>query len=282
MNITSATLNRAAAAAAALAGLIYIVIQFVHPADVVESLTTQRWITVHLFSFTMAVLALIGITGIYLRQIRQFGLLGLIASAMLALFFVLQAAYTFTEALVAPLIAVDAPQLATGVAGLFGREPAMSDLGILGGLPLIGLVLYVGGGLLFGVSIIRARVLSRGAGVLLVAAAAVTPVAGALLPHTLERLAALPMGAALIWLGWSLWSHRTPTARPVYEIRLQGQLGQRFSDWFEGFTLTNESDGTTTLAGPVTDQAALHGLLRRVGDLGVTLISVNDLETEKS
>ncbi|MCU1509000.1 MAG: hypothetical protein JWR53_702 [Glaciihabitans sp.] len=60
-----------------------------------------------------------------------------------------------------------------------------------------------------------------------------------------------------------------------YEIRLHGQLDQRWSDWFEGFTLTNESDGTTTLAGPEIDQAALHGLLRRVGDLGLTLISLN-------
>lgn len=60
-----------------------------------------------------------------------------------------------------------------------------------------------------------------------------------------------------------------------YEIRLGGQLDQRWSDWFEGFTLTNQHDGTTTLTGPVVDQAALHGLLRRIGDLGVTLISVN-------
>ena len=60
-----------------------------------------------------------------------------------------------------------------------------------------------------------------------------------------------------------------------YEIRLHGQLDQRWSDWFGGFTLTNQSDGTTTLTGPVIDQAALHGLLRRVGDLGVTLISLN-------
>lgn len=73
-----------------------------------------------------------------------------------------------------------------------------------------------------------------------------------------------------------------PTNDPVdsdrYEIRLNGQLDQRWSDWFEGFTLTNESDGTTTLTGNVIDQAALHGLLRRVGDLGVTLISVNPID----
>ncbi len=68
-----------------------------------------------------------------------------------------------------------------------------------------------------------------------------------------------------------------PVATDRYEIRLEGQLDQRWSDWFEGFALTNESDGTTTLTGHVIDQAALHGLLRRVGDLGVTLLSVNTI-----
>ncbi len=67
-----------------------------------------------------------------------------------------------------------------------------------------------------------------------------------------------------------------------YEIRLEGQLDQRWSDWFEGFTLTNLSDGTTALTGPVIDQAALHGLLRRVGNLGVSLISLNVTEETKA
>jgi hypothetical protein len=66
-----------------------------------------------------------------------------------------------------------------------------------------------------------------------------------------------------------------PADTDRYEIRLEGQLDQRWTDWFEGFALTTESDGTTTLTGRVIDQAALHGLLRRVGDLGVTLISIN-------
>jgi hypothetical protein len=73
------------------------------------------------------------------------------------------------------------------------------------------------------------------------------------------------------------------TTRPAdssrYEIRLAGQLDERWSDWFEGFTLTNEIGGNTTITGPVLDQAALHGLLRRVGDLGIALISVNVLDS---
>lgn len=74
--------------------------------------------------------------------------------------------------------------------------------------------------------------------------------------------------------------HVAPLGRgelDTYEIRLQGQLDACWTDWFDGFRLTEENDGTTTLTGPVVDQAALHGLLRRVGDLGATLISVNVL-----
>ena len=67
----------------------------------------------------------------------------------------------------------------------------------------------------------------------------------------------------------------------MHQIRIQGQLDQQWSEWFEGFTLEVNSDGTTILTGPVIDQAALHGLLRRIGDLGVTLISVNRLDQEQ-
>ena len=59
-----------------------------------------------------------------------------------------------------------------------------------------------------------------------------------------------------------------------YEIRLKGRLEPRWADWFDGLTLTHESDGTTLLSGPVVDQAALHGLLGKVRDLGLPLIAV--------
>jgi len=59
-----------------------------------------------------------------------------------------------------------------------------------------------------------------------------------------------------------------------YEIRLKGHLDSHWADWFEGLTITMEEDGSTLLTGPVTDQAALHGLLKRIRDLGLTLISI--------
>jgi hypothetical protein len=64
----------------------------------------------------------------------------------------------------------------------------------------------------------------------------------------------------------------------VYQIRLQGHLNPQWTEWFEGLTITLEDNGDTRLTGPVVDQAALHGLLRKVRDLGLPLLSVNRLK----
>ena len=63
-----------------------------------------------------------------------------------------------------------------------------------------------------------------------------------------------------------------------YEIRLRGRLDSRWAAWFDGLSLSNESDGTTIIGGPVADQAALHGLLQKVRDLGLPLVSVTQVE----
>lgn len=60
-----------------------------------------------------------------------------------------------------------------------------------------------------------------------------------------------------------------------YEIRIKGHLDDRWADWFEGLTITREGNGETLLRGPLVDQAALHGVLRKVRDLGLSLLSVN-------
>ena len=64
----------------------------------------------------------------------------------------------------------------------------------------------------------------------------------------------------------------------IYQIRIEGHLGSQWTDWFEGLTITLEEDGDTLLTGPVVDQAALHGLLKKVRDLGMPLVSVQQVE----
>ena len=78
-------------------------------------------------------------------------------------------------------------------------------------------------------------------------------------------------------------SKRNPKTDPgqpnVYQIRIKGHLSDQWTGWFEDLTITLEEDGDTLLTGPVPDQAALFGLLRRVRDLGMQLISVNSVDT---
>jgi hypothetical protein len=67
---------------------------------------------------------------------------------------------------------------------------------------------------------------------------------------------------------------KTPSQPVIYQIRLKGHLGSQWQGWFEGMAIAMEEDGDTLLTGPVVDQAALHGLLRQVRDLGMPLVSV--------
>jgi hypothetical protein len=72
-----------------------------------------------------------------------------------------------------------------------------------------------------------------------------------------------------------------PEIDVVYQLKLKGQLGRQWTDWFDGLTLTLAEDGDTLLTGPVADQAALYGLLKRVRDLGISLVSVNPVRFDR-
>jgi hypothetical protein len=67
----------------------------------------------------------------------------------------------------------------------------------------------------------------------------------------------------------------------VYQIRIKGHLGQQWTDWFDGMTITLEEGGDTILTGPVIDQAALHGLLKKVRDLGMPLLSITPIDPNR-
>src|ERR1700694_985454 len=68
----------------------------------------------------------------------------------------------------------------------------------------------------------------------------------------------------------------------LHEIRVEGHLDERWADWLEGLTFTHETDGTTTLTGPLADQAALHGVLNRIRDLALPIVSVRRLGPPQS
>ena len=68
----------------------------------------------------------------------------------------------------------------------------------------------------------------------------------------------------------------------IYQIRLKGHLGRHWTDWFDGFTITALDNGETLLTGPVTDQAALHGLLKKVRDVGMPLLSVVGIKPDQA
>ena len=75
---------------------------------------------------------------------------------------------------------------------------------------------------------------------------------------------------------------KPPSNAPFYEIRLKGHLDAQWMTWFDGLTITLEENGETLLSGPVADQAALHGLLKKVRDLGMPLVSVVQIQSNRS
>jgi hypothetical protein len=72
-------------------------------------------------------------------------------------------------------------------------------------------------------------------------------------------------------------SEQNPDQPNIFQIRIQGHLSQQWQDWFEGLRITLEADGNTLLSGPVVDQSALHGILKKIRDLGIPLVSVNSI-----
>ncbi|PRX69846.1 hypothetical protein B0G52_112206 [Cohnella sp. SGD-V74] len=132
-------------------------------------------------------------------------LLGLAGFLAFSLFWLASIAFSFIEAFVLPLLTTEAPKFVKGFLGIFGGTDGEVDLGVLPALAPIAGVLYLLGGLLLGIATFRAGVLPRLGAALLAFGAAVT-LAGGIIPHPLDRILAVPMGLAFIWLGYALWS----------------------------------------------------------------------------
>src|SRR5438067_13846494 len=117
--------------AAMVAGIIFAGIQPIHPPDVLASVTTGAWAIITPLKFAMCLLFLVGITGIYARQVEKAGRIGLAAFLLLSLCWALQTAFVFVEAFVLPVLATTAPKFVEGFLGIVNGYPTDFNLGAL-------------------------------------------------------------------------------------------------------------------------------------------------------
>src|ERR687893_151511 len=219
MKITAPTIIRYAGLSAVAAGVLFVVIQTIHPRDVLTSVTTGRWAVVHYLGVAMGFLGLLGITGLYARQVEAAGWLGLAGYLLFSLWLVLILPFTFFEVFILPLLATEAPTFGEGFLGIFTGAASEINFGVLAAVYKLTGVLLILGPLVFGIATLRAGILSRWAAGLLAVAGAMVP-AAALLPLERQPLVVVPVGIALAWLGYALWSERREqaSAEPVPDM----------------------------------------------------------------
>jgi hypothetical protein len=214
MTITPTTLFRSAGVAAALAGLIFIGVQINHPHLDATSIATTDVMIRNSLKMLMAALALVGITGMYLRQVTKIGVLGLVGYVLFAAGYLSMLGTEFVAALVLPSIAHSAEVYVNSVIAVANNRPATGDIGLMQTAILFTGITYVAGGFIFAIALFRSNVLARWAASLL-ALGTLATIAVGLVPQY-ERLFALPTGFALVALGYSLWRDQgVGKAKPV-------------------------------------------------------------------
>ena len=226
MKITAPKLIRWTGIAAMLAGIIFAGIQPIHPTDALSSVNTTAWAIITPLKTVMCLLFLLGLTGIYARQLEKVGWLGLAGFLLFSLSWAVNLVYIFAEAFILPPLATAAPKFAQDfIFGVITGRATESNLGALPTIFALNGIFYLLGGLLFGIATFRAGILSRWAAGLLAVTAVLTPLA-ALFPHEIQRYAGIPVGVAVAWLGYSLWSERREHASEPVPGKVSPQLSQ--------------------------------------------------------
>src|SRR6185369_13648579 len=161
MTITTNTLGRSAGVAAAIAGLIFIGVQIGHPPLNATTITTTEVGIRDFLKVVMAVLALTGITGMYLRQVKESGVLGLIGYVLLSACYLVILCTSFVATVVLPSIAGTDPSFVNDVLAAASNGQAAGDIGLVQTAIRVQQIGYLAGGLIFGVALYRARILAR-------------------------------------------------------------------------------------------------------------------------
>src|SRR4051795_3947442 len=216
MTVTTGFLSRAAAVAAAVAGLIFIGVQIGHPYLDATSITTTDVMIRNALKMLMVALALAGITGVYLSQVTRIGVLGLIGYVVFAAGYLSMLGTEYVAALVLPSIAHTSTAWVNDAIAIANNRPTTGDIGWMYGAIMFTALGYIGGGVLFAIALFRANVLARWASALL-AVGTLSAVGQGIVPQY-ERLFAIPTGLALVGLGYSLWrAHPTAAALPSFD-----------------------------------------------------------------
>jgi len=211
--MTTARLIQLGSLAAVVAGLLFVAIQFVHPADELASVTTSTWQIVHFVSLFMVVMFVFGITTIYASQAEKAGLLGFTALVVLVTGLFMTGIGDVIEAFVEPVIAANYPGYVEGMMATITGSGSTA-VGAVSAAAAISSAGFLIGTIAYGIAMLRAGVISRAASALfgfgLLLSGPVVAITGA------YRLAALPIGIGLAWMGYSAWSnHRAGRSKAV-------------------------------------------------------------------
>jgi hypothetical protein len=217
MKVTNTGLIRATGIVAILAGALFVLVQIIHPPETVAAVATDAWESVHYLTFAMLALFVVGVAGIYARQVEKLGIVGLAGFVILNVGLLLNIAGAAIEAFVEPLLATSNPAFVESFNAMVMGTPYDADLGAIPTVWSVSSAAFMAGTLLFGIANLRAGVLSRwGSGVMAFGLVIGLP-AASLIGNV--RLAAIPISIGLAWLGYSLWAEgrrqRASTPAPV-------------------------------------------------------------------
>ena len=203
MKVTTPKLIRWAGLSAMVAGIIFTAIQAVN-----LPVNSSIFIIITSFKTSISIFGLLGITGFYARQVEETGWQGLVGYLLLTIYYAVQMCISFIEPTVLPLLTTVAPTFVENALQLSSGVGAPTNLGSLTTIYPLASILYVLGSMFFGIATFRARILPRGAAVLLAISGPLAGTMFTLLPYQLVQLTSIPIGGAMVWLGYALFSER--------------------------------------------------------------------------
>ena len=220
--ITASTLMRLAGISAMVTGLCFLVIGVFHPVNE-PSAVNATWVNVHIFATALGFFGLFGMAGLYARQAEKSGWLGLAGFVLFTVWMMLVSGFSFVEAFILPKLATESPAFVAGFLGMLSGAPSPIDLGIIPTLWNISTPMFILGPVLFGIATFRARVLPRWAGALLALNVVLVPLGALVPPEHQPKIIMVPIGFALAWLGYALFSERREkTSDALREQRTAG------------------------------------------------------------